>query len=101
MPFAWFILQRLFLRVDKVLFRMYDVRVYCDLEEGVVRRECTGWESGWDALKRCLPPSADNNIIHDDTIIQATLRTMDKYGAKENCTQWKGLGCVKEVCRLR
>ncbi|TIA84569.1 hypothetical protein E3P98_00167 [Wallemia ichthyophaga] len=99
MPFAWFILQRFFLRVDDVLFRMYDVRVYHDFSGNVVSRECAGWEAGWEAMKQCLPPHTPN-ILSDEPVIQATLRTMEKYNTHTNCTQWKGLGYVKEVCEL-
>ncbi|TIB94908.1 TIP41-domain-containing protein [Wallemia mellicola] len=98
MPFGWFILQRLFLRVDKVLFRMFDVRVYHEFNSGVVIRESTGLESSWDAVKQCLPPT-DATILSDEPTIQATLKMISRY-ANEQCTKWDGLGSLLDVCKL-
>jgi type 2A phosphatase activator TIP41 len=51
MPHSFFILQRLFLRVDKVLFRIHDVRVYHEFGTEKVIRETTGLEANFADVK--------------------------------------------------
>lgn len=54
MPTCIFILSRFTLRVDGVLFRTFDTRIYSSLEndEGtIVIRETTGWEAPYDVVK--------------------------------------------------
>lgn len=51
MPHSFFILSRLFLRVDNVLFRTHDVRIYHAFGSGEVIREVTGMEASYDAVK--------------------------------------------------
>lgn len=52
MPHSFFILSRLFLRVDDVLFRLFDVRTYHAFGSGEVIRECSGLEAGYEDIKR-------------------------------------------------
>lgn len=51
MPHSFFILQRLFLRVDNVLFRMYDVRIYHEFGTDEVIREIHGMEEDYESVK--------------------------------------------------
>jgi type 2A phosphatase activator TIP41 len=51
MPHSFFILYRLFLRVDNVLFRIYDVRTYHKFGSGEVIRESSGMEADYDTIK--------------------------------------------------
>lgn len=51
MPHSFFILQRLFLRVDKVLFRVHDVRLYHEFGTDKVIREATGLEGNYADVK--------------------------------------------------
>jgi type 2A phosphatase activator TIP41 len=51
MPHSIFILSRLFLRVDNVLFRVHDVRIYHAFGSGEIIREVVGMEAGYDAVK--------------------------------------------------
>lgn len=51
MPHCFFILARLFVRVDNVLFRVYDVRVYHAFESGEVLRETSGMEADYEEVK--------------------------------------------------
>jgi hypothetical protein len=51
MPHSFFILYRLFLRVDNVLFRMYDIRIYHAFESGEVVREIVGIEADYETIK--------------------------------------------------
>jgi len=56
MPHSFFILYRLFLRVDNVLFRIYDVRTYHKFGSGEVIKESLGMEAGYETIKSvCLP----------------------------------------------
>lgn len=55
MPHSFFILARLFVRVDNVLFRIYDVRIYHAFGDEEVIREVSGMEAGYDTVKQvCL-----------------------------------------------
>lgn len=55
MPHSFFILARLFVRVDNVLFRIYDVRIYHAFGSEEVIREVSGMEAGYDTVKQvCL-----------------------------------------------
>ena len=51
MPHSFFILYRLFLRVDNVLFRIYDVRIYHKFGSGEVLKELLGMEADYDTIK--------------------------------------------------
>jgi type 2A phosphatase activator TIP41 len=51
MPHSFFILYRLFLRVDHVLFRMYDIRLYHKFGTSEVIRETIGVEADYDTIK--------------------------------------------------
>ena len=51
MPHSFFILARLFVRVDNVLFRIFDVRVYHAFGSDSVVRECSGLEADYDEVK--------------------------------------------------
>lgn len=51
MPHSFFILSRLFVRVDNVLFRIYDVRVYHEFGSNEIIRECSGLEADYDEVK--------------------------------------------------
>ena len=52
MPHSFFILSRLFVRVDNVLFRIYDVRIYHEFGSGEVVREVFGMEAEYEEVKR-------------------------------------------------
>ena len=45
-------LQRFFLRVDRVLFRVFDVRTYIDTRTGEVVRDRKGYQAPYDEIKR-------------------------------------------------
>ena len=51
MPHSFFILSRLFLRVDNVLFRTHDVRIYHAFGSGEIVREVSGMEASYDEVK--------------------------------------------------
>lgn len=55
MPHSFFILARLFVRVDNVLFRIYDVRIYHAFGSDEIIREVSGMEAGYNTVKQvCL-----------------------------------------------
>jgi type 2A phosphatase activator TIP41 len=51
MPHSLFVLARLFLRVDNVLFRMFDVRMYHAFGSGEIIREVSGMEAEYDDVR--------------------------------------------------
>lgn len=58
MPTCFFILSRFTLRVDNVLFRTYDTRIYHSFASSppLIIRETSGWEAPYDRVKRVSPP---------------------------------------------
>ncbi len=56
MPHSFFILARLFVRVDNVLFRIHDVRLYHAIGSDEVVREVSGMESDYDEVKQVNLP---------------------------------------------
>lgn len=77
MPSGLLVLQRFFLRVDDVVFRVFDTRMYVsfDPHEGDmlphgtssiscprVIRECRGIQAPYADVKRCMPPHRPNDL---------------------------------------
>jgi type 2A phosphatase activator TIP41 len=61
MPHSLFLLLRYFLRVDRVLFRIHDVRIFHEFGSNQVLREIRGREMTYDQVKmvmRAFPSSA-------------------------------------------
>ncbi|KAI8325116.1 TIP41-domain-containing protein [Martensiomyces pterosporus] len=61
MPSGFFVLQRFFLRVDGVLFRIYDSRIHHQFGTDFVTREFSTRECSFDDVKRQVPKKK-----HDD-----------------------------------
>ncbi|KAJ1667930.1 Tap42 interacting protein [Coemansia sp. RSA 1813] len=61
MPSGFFVLQRFFLRVDGVLFRIYDTRIYHEFGTRAVQREFSTREMLFDQVKSQVPKKK-----HDD-----------------------------------
>jgi hypothetical protein len=63
MPTCIFILSRFTLRVDNVLFRAHDTRIYHSFASSppVVVRETRGWEAPYDRVKRVRFSYSSNN----------------------------------------
>lgn len=51
MPSCFFLLSRFFLRVDHVMFRLFDVRVYHDFSTNEVVKETRGKEATYESVK--------------------------------------------------
>lgn len=71
MPHSLFILQRHFLRVDGVLFRVRDVRLFHLFSSNKIIREVSGWEAPYDAVKAvsslCSSPLLPSSVCSVDT----------------------------------
>ena len=54
MPTCIFILARFTLRVDNVLFRLHDTRIFHSFSSSspIVVRQLSGWEAPYDRVKR-------------------------------------------------
>ncbi|ORY85006.1 TIP41-like family-domain-containing protein [Protomyces lactucae-debilis] len=56
MPDRLLVLARFFLRLDGVLFRIRDTRLFCELADGKVLREYVSREEEFDKVKAQIPP---------------------------------------------
>lgn len=104
MPSCIFILSRFTLRVDNVLFRTYDTRMYHSFasKPPLIVRERSGWEAPYERVKQQLPRRDDLTPLTDPTFIAKILTEMpsqasQKEGAK---TGWSGLGTTREIAVL-
>ncbi|TFK94222.1 type 2A phosphatase activator TIP41 [Polyporus arcularius HHB13444] len=104
MPTCIFILQRFTLRVDNVLFRTYDTRMYHSFASSppLVVRETSGWEAPYDRVKGRLPKRDDLTPLTDPMWIAKVLTEMPSEITQEvgAGTRWKGLGSRVEVAML-
>ncbi|KAM0755576.1 TIP41-domain-containing protein [Meredithblackwellia eburnea MCA 4105] len=57
-----FVLSRFFLRVDRVLFRIFDVRLYHAFESSEIIRETKARQASYDDVKRRLPPDRPDDL---------------------------------------
>ncbi|KAH9817270.1 TIP41-like family-domain-containing protein [Melampsora americana] len=55
MPSCIFVLSRFFLRVDGVIFRVFDVRLFIDIKKNQIIREVKGKEMSYNEVKNKLP----------------------------------------------
>ncbi|KAH7887386.1 TIP41-like family-domain-containing protein [Phlebopus sp. FC_14] len=104
MPTCIFILSRFTLRVDNVLFRTHDTRIYHSFTSSppLVVRQVGGWEAPYDRVKRRLPRRNDLTPLTDPNFIAKVLTEMpaevsQKTGAG---TGWRGLRTRTEVSVL-
>lgn len=105
MPTCFFILSRFTLRVDGVLFRTFDTRIYHSFisHPSLVVREMSGWEAPYDRVRTLLPRRNDLTPLTDPTWIAKILADFPPSlsqgdGAK---TGWRGLGTCREVISLK
>jgi len=126
MPNSFFLLSRFTLRVDNVLFRTFDTRIYHSFTSypPLIVRETSGWEAPYDDIKlvcystmvtrfgpmipndlsslQQLPSKTDLTPLTDPNFIAKALSVLtsaasQKYGAG---TGWRGLGTQLEVSTL-
>lgn len=105
MPTCIFILSRFTLRVDNVLFRAHDTRIYHSFASSppLVVRETRGWEAPYERVKRALPRRDDQMPLTDPNFICKVLSDMPKEASQEAGagTGWRGLGTVVQVTTLQ
>jgi len=105
MPTSFFILSRFFLRVDGVLFRLFDTRVYHSLasDPPLIVRETNGWEAKHDSIKQFLP-TPDLSPLNDPNFVARSITSMSKSRTQDpnhpGSSGWKALGTTVEVCHL-
>ncbi|RUP49383.1 TIP41-like family-domain-containing protein [Jimgerdemannia flammicorona] len=75
MPSCFFLLQRFLLRVDDVLFRMNDTRVYHEFGSPYVLREYVSREDHYAKIRAQIPPykGEDISLLTDPNWISAAL----------------------------
>ncbi|KAI4519051.1 TIP41-domain-containing protein [Schizophyllum commune Loenen D] len=106
MPACIFILARFTLRVDNVLFRTYDTRIYSSHAPGpngktVVVRESGGWEAEYSKVKQLLPDPNDLTPLTNPTWIAQVLAEKIPGSQRRGAgTGWDGLGKRVEVLEL-
>ncbi|KAJ8473674.1 hypothetical protein ONZ51_g7711 [Trametes cubensis] len=105
MPTCIFILQRFTLRVDNVLFRTFDTRIYHSFASSppLVVRETSGWEAPYDRVKYRLPKRDDLTPLTDPMWIAKILSEIPSEISQEigAGTKWRGLGNKVEVATLQ
>ncbi|KAK4684967.1 type 2A phosphatase activator TIP41, partial [Tremellales sp. Uapishka_1] len=102
MPHSFFILSRLFVRVDNVLFRIYDVRIYHAFGTAEVIREITGMEGEYADVKQILEKPSDLSPLTDANFVSQALAALKAKGIEttDRGKPWPGLGTRTEVLRL-
>lgn len=124
MPTCLFILARFTLRVDNVLFRDYDSRIYHSFTSSppVLVRETSGWEAPYERVKKVrhaaflsgtsdltpnksrqkLPMRDDLTPLTDPAWIAKILTELPNEISQEigAGTRWRGLGTKVEVATL-
>jgi len=104
MPTCIFILARLTLRVDNVLFRIHDTRVFHSYSSDppLVIRETSGWEAPYHQVGKHLPKRDDKTPLTDPTWIAQILTGLPKRISQSEGagTGWRGMGTQREVLAL-
>ncbi|WVW78259.1 hypothetical protein I302_100212 [Kwoniella bestiolae CBS 10118] len=99
MPHSFFILSRLFLRVDNVLFRIHDVRLYHAFGSGEIVKEVSGMEVSYEQVKRHLEKPSDLSPLTDPNWVYQKMLSLPS-GPSQGGRPWPGLGKRVEVLRL-
>jgi len=104
MPQCIFILSRFVLRVDNVLFRVLDTRIYHSYVSSPPRfiKECSGWEAPYDKVKQFLPSRHDLSPLTDANFISKSLGQLPTTLSQGTGagTGWRALGTSVDVIHL-
>jgi len=104
MPTCIFILARLTVRVDNVLFRTYDTRIFHSYTSNplLVVRETSGWEAPYERVSEHLPKKDDKTPLTDPAWIAKILSDVpESISQSEGAgTGWRGMGTRREVLVL-
>ncbi|KAK4054914.1 Tap42 interacting protein [Microbotryomycetes sp. JL201] len=94
-----FILSRFFLRIDLVLFRVFDVRTYFDFQARQVIRESRGRQASYNTIKRRIPLDKRNDLtmLTDANWVASQL---DALAATQTPTSAKCSGQTTSLSRL-
>ncbi|KAK9454055.1 TIP41-like family-domain-containing protein [Dipodascopsis uninucleata] len=86
MPERLLLLSRFFLRVDDVMFRIRDTRVFIEFSEGTVLREYVEKQDSYSNVKRHIPSTARDFglFFRDPNWIAEHLPTINTYTEKVN-----------------
>jgi type 2A phosphatase activator TIP41 len=101
MPTCFFLLARFTLRVDNVLFRTFDTRIYHSFTSDPPRiiRQRSGWEAKYDTVKSHLE-SPDLAPLTDPSWVAKVLADLPASMTQKNGTGWKGMGTEVEILDL-
>lgn len=104
MPTCFFVLSRYTLRVDNVLFRTLDTRIFHDfsVRSPFIVREAKGWEAPHKAIKQFLPNQDDLTPLTDPNFIVNSLGSLPHTLTQQDgaLTGWRGMGTKLEVVRV-
>jgi len=85
MPSCFFVLQRYWLRIDKVLFRVHDTRVYHEFDKNYILREYQAKEAPFDYVAKMFP--ADVTQFNDPNVVIPLLKTKESVVEKITINQ--------------
>ncbi|KAF8318260.1 type 2A phosphatase activator TIP41 [Clavulina sp. PMI_390] len=105
MPTSFFALARFSLRVDGVLFRIHDTRIYHSFASNppLIVRETSGWEASYKTIKNFLPTPDLSPLTNSDFVYRAITslpKSRTQNPDTEGGTGWRGLGTRIEVLEL-
>jgi hypothetical protein len=122
MPHSFFILSRLFLRVDSVLFRTHDVRIFHAFGSNKVIREVMGRECTYKEMKdvrisqsivqsnpligpgtfehQRLESQDDLSPLNDTNFVTQVLSSLPIASSSSSTKAWPGLGVRRELLDL-
>jgi len=104
MPTCIFILARLTIRVDNVLFRTHDTRIFHSYASNppLIIRETSGWEAPYDRVSKQLQKKDDKTPLTDPTWIAQILSGFPKGVSQSEGagTGWRGMGTQREILVL-
>ncbi|KZW04364.1 type 2A phosphatase activator TIP41 [Exidia glandulosa HHB12029] len=102
MPTFIFVLVRFCLRVDNVLFRVHDTRLYHSFASSppLIIKETSGWEAPYNSVKRKLPDKRDLTPLTDTAFIATSLAEIEGSQQQPGVTKWRGLGTQTQVATI-
>lgn len=77
MPSCFFILLRFWLRIDNVLFRVFDTRIFHEFGKSYLIRECQARESTWKDIAMMFPN--DPTKFNDANLITPLVTMRDSF----------------------
>ncbi|GAA94715.1 uncharacterized protein L969DRAFT_49418 [Mixia osmundae IAM 14324] len=80
MPFGFFVLSRFFLRIDRVLFRIFDTRLFHDFATNEIIRETRGRQAAYDTVlaQAKAERKDDLSALNDPVWVAHTLGLLDR-----------------------